>query len=752
MPYSNPTLSTVDLNCTSSCHVSGKRLFTRPNPFYQLNSVFNNLAVPERNWLCTHATLSRLHASLQVLATGHLNCAENSGTHFSNRNRGAVPFAVESHLDDNVRRFTLALSNFNKKDNIKMKSPSDTALLQKGFIPESGVNILEVVNMRENSDSKNGRSEIPLPSAFGMLPPASVMTSPKRGDFCLLHSDRVAVPNPGEAATASLEDILGRSHVLLQPECLLKKEVLDSLDLMEPAEGVANMRSRARAHAFPGEWKKVVQKMSAAGMCTFKEVGTVYENSVFGVLKKPDVMGPHRLIFSGDVANKFFAYEAGAVELPHPDVISNLYLAEGCKLYLASSDISQCYNRLKVPEWLRRYLGMPQVWSSDVGVGGPRRLVVPVLTVLPMGIIPAVRLCQEVTLTICKLAGNDRILTHQGPFEISDEKPLLDVIYLDDISTLGSDVQAVNDRSMALAEKCAEFGLPTEESKKVTAIEGCDGEALGLRFQQGGLLSVTPAYFQRLGTTTEQILCDRRCSPRHMAEVIGGWVYACLLKRPTLSVLSCVYDFTRCSPYDKARVVPMEALRELSILLDLAPTMSCNLSLPVSGRVYATDASKTGAGVTYRDSVPASDLMILRETRIRKGWQERLRETEGREEEASISLVVSDSFTEFFERCPFKVAIASKWTRKAHINSLELEALLLAIRHARRSPSTTLRRINFGLDSTVALGVSRKGRSSAVALNRIARRLCANLIWGGIQAEYFWIPTKLMPADEASRR
>lgn len=50
----------------------------------------------------------------------------------------------------------------------------------------------------------------------------------------------------------------------------------------------------------------------------------------------------------------------------------------------------------------------------------------------------------------------------------------------------------------------------------------------------------------------------------------------------------------------------MEVLRELSILLDLAPAMCCDLSLPVSGSVYATDASRTGAGVTYCDSVVRS--------------------------------------------------------------------------------------------------------------------------------------------------
>lgn len=669
-----------------------------------------------------------------MLATGHLNCGEKSGTHSFKRNREAVPFAVESQLDDQVRHFTLSLTNYNKQYSVDKIPSSNHVQSQEIFEPIVGVETLDVANMQENSKAMNNRREVRPVSSYEAFPPVCEASSGKRGDYCLLHSEHVAIPEPREAATASLEEILGPSQALLQPGTLLKKTGVEALDASETMGPESRNCSRARAHAHPGEWKKIAQKMSAGGMCTFAEVGTVHENSVFGVLKKPDLRAPHRLIFSGDVANKFFSDEAGAVELPNPDVLSNLYLADGCKLYIASSDISQCYNRLRVPEWLRRYLGMPQVWSSDVGVNGPRRRVVPVLTVLPMGIIPAVRICQEVTLTMCRLAGNDRVLTHEGPFEISRDNPPLDVIYLDDISTVGSDIQEVNERSRQLADKCAEFGLPTEESKRVTAVEGLDGEALGLRFQQTGILSVTPAYFQKLATATEQLLLDQRCSPRRMAEVVGGWVYACLLRRPTLSVLACVYDFTRRSPYDKPRNIPMEVLRELSILLDLTPAMRCDLSLPVSGRVYATDASNTGAGVTYRDSVSHSDLEILKETRIRKGWQEALKGKENSEETSPSSLGVSRDFRDFFERCPFKVAIASRWSRKAHINSLELEALFLAVRHARRSPATALHRVKFGLDSTVALGASRKGRSSAVALNRIGRRLqprtCAQILSG----------------------
>lgn len=86
------------------------------------------------------------------------------------------------------------------------------------------------------------------------------------------------------------------------------------------------------------------------------------------------------------------------------------------------------------------------------------------------------------------------------------------------------------------------------------------------------------------------------------------------------------------------------------------------------------------------------------------------------------------------------MAIASKWSKKEPINVLELEALLLGIRHARRSPATTLKRDLFGLDSTVALGAAGKGRSSSANLNKVARKLCAHFLWAGVEPIFFGFP------------
>lgn len=623
--------------------------------FFQVNSVFNNPALPPRNWFSADSTLVRLQESLEVLASDHLNSVSRAGTYHRQGGRCAVPNRFELFLDAIVHHFTLSISKLS--NDLMSHYSTRTHVSERWSVrdvsqPEAEVRILDRLSRNDTHATEEAY-------AYNLGPPAPHGSAQTwRGDYCLLHSDRVAVPCTGEAATASLEEILGAEHDFLQPSTLLKPEVLRNSQPFPVSEGLTLPLSltksvRARAHAHPGEWQKVVLKMKAAGMCDFDEVGSVYENSVFGVLKKADVHGVHRLIFACDVANHIFSAGCGAVELPNPDVLSQLQLEKGQKLYLASTDISQCYNRLRVPQWMRRFLGMPRVLSSELGVLGPRRLLVPVLTVLPMGIIPAVRLCQAVTVTLSRRASPARTLSRLGPFEISRDVLPLDIIYLDDLTVLGTDSAAVNARRVALVKIFAENGLPEEASKAVVAREGHDGEALGLLFRQSGILSVTPTFFYKLLHTTKELLSTRQCSPRHLAEVVGCWVYACLPKRPMLSVLSAVYPFEQESGYERLRPLPDAVLRELSILLDLAPAMCCDLSASVSGRVYATDASESGSGVTYLDNVTPVEPELLSESRVRKNWQSSLQAEAGDDLFHSLpngSLKVSREFTNFFEQ------------------------------------------------------------------------------------------------------
>lgn len=111
-------------------------------------------------------------------------------------------------------------------------------------------------------------------------------------------------------------------------------------------------------------------------------------------------------------------------------------------------------------------------------------------------------------------------------------------------------------------------------------------------------------------------------SPQEMRILLGKWTWACLLRRCLLSELSEVYSLCAVTrPFKRRPLRPLQ-MQELETLLDLFPLMYADLNDAESTRVYASDACRTGGGVTYCDlSVPAKAAFLhnVRETKIRKG-------------------------------------------------------------------------------------------------------------------------------------
>ena len=71
---------------------------------------------------------------------------------------------------------------------------------------------------------------------------------------------------------------------------------------------------------------------------------------------------------------------------------------------------------------------------------------------------------------------------------------------------------------------------------------------------------------------------------------------------------------------------------------------------------------------------------------------------------------------------------AQQWKRKSHINVLELEALLLSVKHQVERFRVSNCRVFHISDSYVTISVVSKGRSSSKQLQRVMRRLAAVLL------------------------
>ena len=100
----------------------------------------------------------------------------------------------------------------------------------------------------------------------------------------------------------------------------------------------------------------------------------------------------------------------------------------------------------------------------------------------------------------------------------------------------------------------------------------------------------------------------------------------------------------------------------------------------------------------------------------------------------------------------WRVGLSYAFKHPAHINELELIALV-------RTFGWRLRNARFGscralhlTDSQVALAVAVKGRSSSRRLNTHLRKFAALQVAGGVYPLLAWVESEANPADEPSRR
>lgn len=219
-----------------------------------------------------------------------------------------------------------------------------------------------------------------------------------RGDFGLIDAELVAVSNPSGATTADMKALLGPNehYILTKEDILLPKGT-------QPTEEDLR-RVPVNLGVVRGQYLCLLYRMFKGGMMRYYSAESeAIENSLFGVWKEKGKS--QRVIWVGLGLTCCSSHEARSVELPTPIVLADLRLPPGELLYLASSHISQFYNKLAVPEFLVPYLGLPRVRSSLVDTMLTSEFVIPCLLCIPMGANFAVSLAQAVSMAAVTAAG-----------------------------------------------------------------------------------------------------------------------------------------------------------------------------------------------------------------------------------------------------------------------------------------------------------------------------------------------------------
>ena len=369
------------------------------------------------------------------------------------------------------------------------------------------------------------------------------------------------------------------------------------------------------------------------------------------------------------------------------------------------------YHRMRVPEWLRTYLGLP-------GVQREGHTVYPVINSMPMGWSHSVYVAQNMNLQILRNAG---LPIQQWITKSIVVKEFTFGAYVDDYFSLGASREQAEKHLEAVIRESKESGLPSKPEKVSWPGKEDYTEVLGIELHSNGNLFPKACKIKELISQTKEFEQRRWWTTRGLQSIIGKWAWFILLRRPLFSIFQKVYELTARD----SQSVPAkpEARGELRLIVEMSPLIRASLGRMFSEVVLCTDASLISGGFVY----------------CRTSFALTLCEAELEEQHNWI------------RKQKWNIAIRHKWRESLPIHILEGEALILTLRWLLRSRANHGKRVIIFVDNQALISALQKGRSRVRSFNRICRRVASLPLVDNRIAELFYVPSALNPADGPSR-
>ncbi len=521
----------------------------------------------------------------------------------------------------------------------------------------------------------------------------------------------------------------------------------DSESVLKPRDQWPRQVPRRRVYASCHEYYQLVKRAYQSGLFVEHPLSEAF--SVDGV---PVLTGAFA-VPKDDVAQRLILWPGCndyhrrlSVEdsvLPYPGHLSIMYLRDGETLLTSADDIRVCFYAFRLPETWRRFFVLARpVPGWVIGKPSSRDLHYVAVAAPPMGYINSVDLIQGAGRVLAARARLDPAadIRPDLPFPRTD---LMRLVYVDNnylfekcaadraVNLVHSEAPEMRDWRAALAAA----HVPLHPGKRVD--RSLVTRTLGLDLDGGG------------GTLTYPV--DKRCDMVRFIGIlmtetpvstlalrgwIGRYIYAGLVRRPVLSVLSAVFR--------PAGLRTEAAGLEFLLALSLLPVAVADLRAPFLSDLYATDASLAGGAVVstplpeerYADLLSRAD---LRGSAVRLDGGPLL----PRRAVPGTPFPCSDFNWRLLFRFP--------WLHSQHISILEGQVVLALVRHLARNTKFHGHRFGNILDAAAPLGYLAKQRSSSSRANTVCKRVGAMLLAAGLVPLYAWTDTGQMPADRPSR-
>lgn len=542
----------------------------------------------------------------------------------------------------------------------------------------------------------------------------------------LLEPEEVSLPPKGVAGSVDLLSLL--------PEVVGDKyrdpsDVLSAVNVTE--EELSRLPVFVGVQA--GKYAELVRRLEEVGIVQLYRSRPLVVNGIFGVPKSDN---SQRLIIDAQRANLYFQ-KCPEIDLPNPGDLVNLCMINSSRrLYMSKADMDNFYHRLRIPEWLTTYFGLP-----SVVIKGNRFW--PRMHVLPMGWSHSVFLAQKAHENLIDnyvgLSPSERFGSNH-PAILGE---FLHGEYVDDYFSLGTDERRARNAAEKLVATCEELHLNTN-LKKLVMPGAKMVTILGIECTSEGSLEPAREKFRTLIRRTRRFIKLHKWRNKELSSILGSWIWFLLLNRPLLSVLSDVYQFL--NKVNTVGVPPMGARMELNTLLLLAPLVYADLKMPVAEKVICSDASMVGGAVVYTDISQTEALEFLANQSKFKGCASFL-QVEGNKGK----WIRMNQYPHWLQSRQWKTAIRHRWKITKHIHILEGEAFILGLRWWCRSHQNLGKRVPYFVDNQTLLSAVTKGRSSSKSLQNICRRVAALCLAGNINLIEGWVTSEKNPADGPSR-
>jgi len=478
-------------------------------------------------------------------------------------------------------------------------------------------------------------------------------------------------------------------------------------------------------------------------------------NHLFFVRKKDDNL---RKILACDVgANRFFI-PSPSVKLPGPWQFKRLRV-KGGRWVVGDADVNNFFTRLGLFPWMRKYFATKPILVSKIMTSDERRrgfmvcpvtgkrftadqLCAPVYNRVPMGFSHAVFLALEVLeyqlssvvrgISLNLPTGDD------SPISI-DRDDMAYGMYVDNIITLGAKNNVVKTGLRCAIGHCDKIGLHIGESHMPRRRM----DQLGMAFDgDKNTIAYPPERCVLLQKATYHLCSFRRVQWKSVQRLAGHFAWAFILRRELFAIFGAIYNF--CETFKDAGDVHWVDLwpsvrSELRMAADMLPLCLYQLGLQAAPLVACSDAEgpnnfDNGGGAVVTAHISTREISYL--TTIAPAHPSK----------------DAAAFGQTISTLPWKTRYQRRWAHRDHINETELETILAGVKTlATGDPSVQDAWVLWLTDSTVALYVVRKGRSSKYGLRRRLLRLAGWLVFFNIRLDVRWVPSEWCVADAPSR-